>query len=91
METWDAILKLRDDGVVKSVGVSNFGVPHLKLLAEHKRPLPQVRRSCFKFQVGCLRCLLQFVLDVYCDAPHMRISDDGRSWIDETERCDGHG
>jgi len=37
LETWDALCALRDEGVVGSVGVSNFGVEHLEAL-EHKRP-----------------------------------------------------
>lgn len=44
VETWDALQRLRKEGVVRSVGVSNFGEAHLKALADHGRELPQVNQ-----------------------------------------------
>lgn len=34
METWRAMEKMKDAGVVKSIGVSNYGEHHLKQLLE---------------------------------------------------------
>jgi len=44
VETWDALLQLQKEGLVKSVGVSNFGVPHLQALEENGRPVPAVNQ-----------------------------------------------
>lgn len=44
VETWDAFLELQRRGLVKSIGVSNFGVQHLELLEQHGRPLPVVNQ-----------------------------------------------
>lgn len=40
IETYDALLQLQKEGLVKSVGVSNYDVRHLEKLEEHGRPLP---------------------------------------------------
>jgi len=42
VETYDALLALQEEGLVRSVGVSNFGVPHLEALAAAGRPAPVV-------------------------------------------------
>lgn len=44
IETWDALLQLQKDGVLKNIGVSNFGIQHLEALESHKRPLPVVNQ-----------------------------------------------
>jgi len=44
VETYDALLKLQEEGVVRSVGVSNFGVTHLQALADYCRPTPAVNQ-----------------------------------------------
>lgn len=44
IETYDALLDLQKQGVVRSVGVSNFGVQHLKALADYCRPAPVVNQ-----------------------------------------------
>jgi diketogulonate reductase-like aldo/keto reductase len=44
VETWDAMLYLQRRGYVRSIGVSNFGIPHLQLLKERNRPLPVVNQ-----------------------------------------------
>lgn len=44
VETWDAFLELQREGVVKSIGVSNFGVLHLEALKASGRPLPVVNQ-----------------------------------------------
>jgi diketogulonate reductase-like aldo/keto reductase len=40
VETYDALLKLKSDGKLRTVGVSNFDVRHIEPLRELGRPLP---------------------------------------------------
>merc|ERR1712039_808886 len=40
----DAMLELKHQGLVKSIGVSNFNVQHIKALADHGRELPVVNQ-----------------------------------------------
>lgn len=44
VETYDAMVRLRDMGVARSIGVSNFGVRHLEALREACRPTPAVNQ-----------------------------------------------
>jgi len=44
VETYDALVQLRAEGVTKSIGVSNFNVTHLEALATHCRPTPVVNQ-----------------------------------------------
>jgi len=44
VETWDALVELQRQGLVRSIGVSNFGVKHLEALRSRKRPLPTVNQ-----------------------------------------------
>jgi len=44
VETYDALLKLKTEGLIRSVGVSNFGVKHIDALIAHTRPLPVVNQ-----------------------------------------------
>jgi diketogulonate reductase-like aldo/keto reductase len=44
VETWDALLKLQQDGFIKTVGVSNFGVKHLEALHKNARQMPVVNQ-----------------------------------------------
>lgn len=44
VETWDALLKLQKDGLLRSVGVSNYDVRHIQALADHGRPLPTMNQ-----------------------------------------------
>mmetsp|Transcript_79007 Transcript_79007/g.256151 ORF Transcript_79007/g.256151 Transcript_79007/m.256151 type:complete len:330 (+) Transcript_79007:79-1068(+) len=44
VETWDALLELRRRGLVKSIGVSNYDVKHIKALSDHGRELPVVNQ-----------------------------------------------
>lgn len=44
VETYDALLQLQREGVVRSVGVSNFGLPHLEALQASSRPMPAVNQ-----------------------------------------------
>lgn len=43
-ETWRALEECVDKGLVRSIGVSNFGIPHLKKLAETARIPPAVNQ-----------------------------------------------
>lgn len=44
VETYDALLQLQQEGVVRSVGVSNFDKVHLDALAYYDRPPPVVNQ-----------------------------------------------
>lgn len=40
IETWEALVSLREEGLVRSIGVANFHVHHLDRLAERGLPAP---------------------------------------------------
>jgi methylglyoxal/glyoxal reductase len=44
VETWDAMIFLMQQNLTRSIGVSNFGIPHLRALKESGRPLPMVNQ-----------------------------------------------
>ncbi|KAL3906908.1 MAG: hypothetical protein SGILL_009086, partial [Bacillariaceae sp.] len=44
VETWDAMLLTQQKGYSKSLGVSNFGIPHLAALLKSGRPMPTVNQ-----------------------------------------------
>jgi diketogulonate reductase-like aldo/keto reductase len=44
LETWQAFEKLRADGRVRSIGVSNFHISHLRLLLEQAQVVPSVNQ-----------------------------------------------
>ena len=44
VETWDGLIDLQADHLVRSIGVSNFGIPHLEAIREAGRPLPVVNQ-----------------------------------------------
>jgi diketogulonate reductase-like aldo/keto reductase len=44
VETWRALIKLRDDGAVRSIGVSNFHQPHLERLADETGVVPALNQ-----------------------------------------------
>jgi len=44
LECYDVLLNYQKKGIIKSVGVSNFGVKHLEALKNSGRPLPQVNQ-----------------------------------------------
>ncbi|CAK0900427.1 unnamed protein product [Prorocentrum cordatum] len=44
VETYDALLRLREAGVTRSVGVANFGIKHLEALRRSGRPPPAVNQ-----------------------------------------------
>ena len=44
LECYDVFLDYQKKGVIKSVGVSNFGIKHLEAIKNSGRPLPQVNQ-----------------------------------------------
>merc|ERR1712194_1855 len=44
VETWDALLNMQKEGMLRSIGVSNFGIKHLETLRKAGRPLPVVNQ-----------------------------------------------
>jgi methylglyoxal/glyoxal reductase len=44
VETWDAMIYLMQQNLTRSIGVSNFGIPHLRALKDSGRPLPVVNQ-----------------------------------------------
>lgn len=43
-ETWDAMIELREQGAVRSIGVSNFGIDDLRVLKERTTVIPAVNQ-----------------------------------------------
>ena len=44
LECYDVLLEYQKKGLIKTVGVSNFGVAHLEALKNSGRPLPQTNQ-----------------------------------------------
>ena len=44
IETWKAFIELQNDGLVKSIGVSNFNIHQLEPLRQHGFPMPVVNQ-----------------------------------------------
>ncbi|HCR56025.1 TPA: hypothetical protein DIV49_03555, partial [Candidatus Saccharibacteria bacterium] len=44
VETWKEMEKLRDEGLIKSIGVSNFQIEHLEKLASESNTVPAVNQ-----------------------------------------------
>ncbi|MBB5214819.1 aldo/keto reductase [Parapusillimonas granuli] len=44
VQTWEALIQLRDEGRAKSIGVCNFNVPHLQELLDETGVLPVVNQ-----------------------------------------------
>lgn len=42
IQVWEEMIKLRDDGLTKNIGVSNFDIPNLEIIKNAGLPLPQV-------------------------------------------------
>ncbi|NDL66466.1 aldo/keto reductase [Anaerotalea alkaliphila] len=61
LETWSALEELYDKGKVRAIGVSNFMMEHLELLAENGRTKPMVDQVQFNPQ--CTEPLLR----AYCE------------------------
>ncbi|MBP2437294.1 aldo/keto reductase [Microbacterium amylolyticum] len=44
LETWKAMIEIRDSGLARSIGVSNFQVPHLKRIIDETGVTPAVNQ-----------------------------------------------
>ena len=44
LETWQELIKLQADGLIKSIGVSNFQIEHLEELKKHTSVVPAVNQ-----------------------------------------------
>ncbi|MDN5842818.1 MAG: aldo/keto reductase [Alcaligenaceae bacterium] len=44
VETWEAMIQLRDEGRAKSIGVCNFNIPHLQTLLDKTGMIPVVNQ-----------------------------------------------
>jgi len=73
VETYDALLQLQKEGIIRSVGVSNFGTQHLKALEEHGRPLPAVNQ--FELHPGVFHARSSLV--EYCKAKNILVEPCG--------------
>ena len=82
VETWDALLELQVQGKAKSVGVSNFGVPHLEALREHGRPMPSINQ----FELHPLNYQKRRDLVHYCEKHKIQITAYGSLFSGETDR-----
>lgn len=47
LESWKAALEAQKEGIIKSIGVSNYGVKHLQEMLDSGLPLPVVNQVCF--------------------------------------------
>ena len=57
VDSWAALEELRDEGLIRTIGVSNFQPEHLERLAENSDPIPAVNQVELHpyFQQGLLR------------------------------------
>ena len=67
-ETWDEMQKLQKEGLVKSIGVSNFAVEHLRELTENSSVFPALN------QVEYSAYLQQPELVEYCNKNNITLS-----------------
>lgn len=82
VETWDALLALQKEGKAKSIGVSNFGIPHLEALREHHRPMPAVNQ----FEMHPLIFKSRHELIEYCQQHQILITAYGSLFSGERNR-----
>jgi diketogulonate reductase-like aldo/keto reductase len=43
-QSWKEIVKAQEEGKLKSIGVSNYGVPHIQQMVDAGVPLPVVNQ-----------------------------------------------
>lgn len=67
-ETWRALEKLYEDGLVRAIGVSNFEIHHLEDLLADAKVVPVVN------QVECHPLLNQLELQKYCESKRIYIT-----------------
>jgi len=82
VETWDALLKLQKDGLLRTVGVSNYDIRHIKALADHGRPLPVMNQIEMHPLVLAER---QELLD-YCKETGIVVQAYGSLFFGQTEK-----
>jgi len=83
LDSWRALEKLREDGVVRTIGVSNYSVRHLEELRTHSDAVPsvnQVEFHPFVYDPEFLRyCERQHILvEAYSPLTRARKLDDPR-------------
>lgn len=81
VETWDGLLQLQKEGVLRSVGVSNYDVRHIKALEDHGRPLPVMNQIEMHPMILAER---QNLLD-YCNAKSIIVQAYGSLFFGKTE------
>ena len=62
VEIWEAMIKLRDEGVIRYIGVSNFHERHIELLKNETGVFPQIN-ECYVSPIGTKQSLVD-----YCNA-----------------------
>lgn len=67
-DTWGAMESLVSEGLVRSIGVSNFNIAHLEDLLEHARIAPAVN------QIECHPYLPQRALAPWCEARGIHVT-----------------
>ncbi|CAJ1358708.1 unnamed protein product [Effrenium voratum] len=75
IETWEAMLHLRDAGLTKAVGVSNFGPQHLRALQALGKELPEVNQielHCGWHQKETVACCQELGIAVMAYSPLAR-------------------
>jgi diketogulonate reductase-like aldo/keto reductase len=69
VETWDAMLLAQKKGYAVSLGVSNFGIPHLEAIRNSQRPMPTVNQ----IEMHPLVYKYRLPLIQYCQKHHIHI------------------
>ena len=73
---------IQDEGLLRSVGVSNFGVGHLEALREHGRPAPTVNQ----FEMHPLIYQKRYDLLDYCKQHRVLVQAYGSIFFGKPER-----
>lgn len=81
VETWDALLKLKADGLLRTVGVSNYDVRHIQALVDHGRPLPVMNQIEMHPMILAER---QGLID-YCESEGVIVQAYGSLFFGKTE------
>ena len=92
VETWDAMIYLQQRRrLIRSIGVSNFGIRHLQVLENHGRPLPAVNQ----IELHPLVYQKRLPLIEYCQQHNIQIQAYGSvimlqfaEWVDLTKLTD---
>jgi diketogulonate reductase-like aldo/keto reductase len=82
VESYDAMLDLKDEGLLRSAGVSNFDVRHLEALRTHGRPMPSVNQ----FEMHPLIYQKRYGLLEYCQKHRVLVQAYGSIFFGKPER-----